>query len=137
MSRQIAITTLSTARGDSDFCYDRETCPGVHTLADRPGRLYCIVTEVTDPEQLPEFGALLEPGQTLGTIPRFVIDQMPLTYTRDTLPWTYTVAAHPDLIYCVVTVVTDRDELDAFASLMGYGEVLCIAPIMAKEVTPL
>lgn len=78
MPRHVEITTLSTTSdSDEDRCYDRQTCPGVHTVADRPGLHYCIVTEVTDPDELAAFAHLIGPGERLGTMPTSVIERMP------------------------------------------------------------
>lgn len=68
MSRKIEITTLRTLAG-SDVCTDRHTCPGIHTLADRPGRKYVVLKEVTDPAELAAFAEHMGPGEILGWTP--------------------------------------------------------------------
>ncbi len=61
MSRKIEITTLR-----SMSCADRHTCPGIHALADRPGRKYVILTAATDPDELAAFAEHMGPGEILG-----------------------------------------------------------------------
>jgi hypothetical protein len=74
-ARTIHIATLTrAAAGD---CDDQRTCPGVHTLADRPDVYYVVVKQVTDPDELTAFARHLGPGETLGTTPRSVIDEVP------------------------------------------------------------
>lgn len=63
--------------GGEDRCDDGRTCPGVHTVVDRPELYYLVVTEVTDPHELAAFAGHVGPGERLGTAPRRVIDGVP------------------------------------------------------------
>jgi hypothetical protein len=78
--RDIRITTLGSA-GDGGStldgeCTDGRTCPGVHVVSDRPGLYYVVTSQVTDPQELQAFAALVGPGEALGTIPREVLDRV-------------------------------------------------------------
>jgi hypothetical protein len=95
MPRNMTITTHWSARG-SAVCNTNRTCPGVHSLADRPDVLYIVgreiaslgtsrvlcevpeaihasgrvvTTRVTDPEELAAFADEIGPGEVLGTVP--------------------------------------------------------------------
>lgn len=71
MARKIEITTHWSAAqdGGDQMCSDRRTCPGVHTVADRPDLRYVVLTAVTDPDELAAFADHIGPGEILGTAP--------------------------------------------------------------------
>ena len=60
-SRDLTITTLRKRE-----CYDRDSCVGVHTLADRPGRTYFVLKAVTDPDELAAFASEVGEGEIIG-----------------------------------------------------------------------
>lgn len=97
MPRNLTITTHWTAAEEGvDMCNGRVTCPGVHTLADRPDLVYVIcssqvasledgrvvgavpsqihstglvtVTPVTERVELEVFAGYMGPGEILGTV---------------------------------------------------------------------
>jgi hypothetical protein len=98
MPRNLTITTHWTAAGDETMCNGRLTCPGVHTVAERPDLVYVIceaeirglaggrllgvvppqihrsgrltATRVTDPAELRAFADRMAPGEVLTTVPR-------------------------------------------------------------------
>jgi len=107
MPRNLTITTLWTAAWRNSNV-DR-TCPGEHVLPDRPGVRYVITREVdlaTATAFLAEQDIHLEPGQAVGAVP----EQMSAAG------------------YLVSTLVTDPDELAAFADLMAPNEQLGMVP---------
>jgi hypothetical protein len=98
MPRNLTITTHWTAAEEGlDMCNGRVTCPGVHTLADRPDLVFVIcsarvgsledgraigavppqihptgrvaVTRVTARVELEAFAGYMGPGEILGTVP--------------------------------------------------------------------
>ncbi len=98
MPRNLTIATHWTAADEgADMCNGRVTCPGVHTVADRPALVYVIcaseirglddgrligavpaqihpagrvtVTRVIDPTELDAFADRLGLGEVLGTVP--------------------------------------------------------------------
>jgi hypothetical protein len=78
----IKITTLTTAAvaapSDEDaFCDVRRTCEGVHTVAGVDDRYFVIVSSVTDPEVLHAFRGYIGAGESLGTVRRPIIDEVP------------------------------------------------------------
>ena len=62
MNRTVKITTLRTI---SD-CPDINTCPGIHTVADQPGRRYVILKRVTDPDEIAAFAPYMAADEILG-----------------------------------------------------------------------
>ncbi|MGI5127175.1 DUF6879 family protein [Pseudonocardia sp. CA-107938] len=107
MTRDLTITTLWTAAWeDSD---EDRNCPGEHVLSDRPDVHYVItrkLDEAAAAAYLAEHDITLEPGQAVGGVPA----QM---------------SADGHL---VSTLVTDPDELAAFAELMNPREQLGTVP---------
>lgn len=98
MPRNLTITTHWTAAEEGlDMCNGRVTCPGVHTLADRPELVYVIcssrvsslrdgrvvgavpsqihqmgrvtVSPVIEGVEFEAFAAFMGPGEILGTVP--------------------------------------------------------------------
>ena len=93
----LTITTHWTAADDEKMCNGRLTCPGVHTLAERPDLVYVIcaaeirslagdrlvgavppqihptgrltAARVTDAAELREFADRMAPGEVLVTVP--------------------------------------------------------------------
>lgn len=61
MPRKFEITTLR-----STVCSERHTCPGVHTISDRPGRKYVVLKRVSDPDELAAFAHLMADDEILG-----------------------------------------------------------------------
>lgn len=107
MPRNLAITTHWTvAKGGDDIwdCNVGRTCPGVHSLADRPDVCFVISREVTDPAVLR--ARHLVSGEVLGAVPPRMSPTGFLVSTR----------------------VTDPEELAAYADRIGPGEVLGTVP---------
>ena len=107
MSRSSTVVTLWTAAwGESD---EKRTCPGEHVRPDRPDVHYVITRTVDDDvaaAYLAERGVELAAGQAVGAVPeRMSADG-----------------------HLVSTLVTDPDELAAFADLMTPDEQLGTVP---------
>lgn len=99
MPRNLTITTHWTAAEEGvDMCNGRVTCPGVHTLADRPELVYVICSaEVRS----------LNDGRVVGAVPTQIHSTGRVT----------------------MTLVTDREETQAFAGYMGPGEIVGTVPV--------
>lgn len=113
MSRNLIIATLWTAAWRNSNV-DR-TCPGEHLLPDRPDVHY-VITRRIDPATaaayLAEHDIQMEPGQAVGAVPeRMNVDG-----------------------HLVSTLVTDPDELAAFAALMAPDEQLGTVPAAYRPV---
>ncbi len=103
MPRTITMTTLWTAAWRESNV--NRTCPGEHQLPDRPDVHHVITRRVDDAtaaDYLAHHDINLRPGQVLGSVPPRM---------------------SPDG-YLVSTLVTDPDELAAFAELMAPDEQL-------------
>jgi hypothetical protein len=129
--RNLTIVTHWTAADDTQMCNGRLTCPGVHTVADRPDLVYVICAaeirglaggrlvgavptqihltgrvtgdRVTDPAELSAFADRMAPGEVLLTVPL--------------ADWAG-----------AVPVGAAACELSAFADRMAPGEVLLTGP---------
>lgn len=76
MTRKIEINTVRTIDSDGvvhHVCNDGRTCPGLHTIADRPGRTYVVVTQLDDDEAA-QFAPLLGKGETVGWVPTKLLE---------------------------------------------------------------
>lgn len=107
MPRNLVITTHWTVtKGGTDMwdCNVGRSCPGVHSLADRPDVCFVISREVADPAVLRSWH--LVSGEVLGAVP----PRMSATG------------------FLVSARVTDPEELAAFADRIGPGEVLGTVP---------
>lgn len=71
MARHVQITTLRTLD-----CPDRFACPGLHRVADRPGRVYIVTTTVTDAVELAAFADHVGEGEQLGWVPDELIPEV-------------------------------------------------------------
>ncbi|MHA6631844.1 DUF6879 family protein [Pseudonocardia sichuanensis] len=111
MPRTITMTTLWTAAWrDSNV---NRSCPGEHQLSDRPDVHHVIsrrVDDATAAAYLADHDINLRPGQVLGAVPPRM---------------------SPDG-YLVSTLVTDPDELAAFADLMAPDEQLGTVPAAGR-----
>lgn len=65
MDRKIKITTLRT----TNSCPDIRSCPGIHQIADRPGRRYVVLKRVTDPNEVAAFASRVADDEVLGWAP--------------------------------------------------------------------
>jgi hypothetical protein len=72
VDRKITITTVRTIGPEGQLhdgvCSDRWQCPGLHTVADRPGRTY-VVLKAVDPAEAKAFAPLLGDGEIVGWVP--------------------------------------------------------------------
>lgn len=60
MARKIVITTVRSN------CPDRQVCPAILAMADRPERRYVVLTEVTDPDELAALAPFVGAGEVVG-----------------------------------------------------------------------
>jgi hypothetical protein len=60
MARKIVITTVRNS------CPDRQVCPAILTIEDRPDRRYVVLTQVTDPDELAALKPFVGAGEVVG-----------------------------------------------------------------------
>ena len=114
MPRNPTITTLWTAAWKESNV--NRTCPGEHLLPERAELHYVITRRITDAEAvayLAEHGIRLKPGQVVGAVPERMSSDG----------------------YLISTLVTDAEELAAFADLMAPDEQL--GTVSAAERRPI
>ena len=107
MPRNLTITTLWTAAWRESNV--NRTCPGEHLLPHRPDVHYVITRRVDDDTAatyLAAHGLRLESGQAVGAVPARLSSDG----------------------YLVITLVTDAQELTAFADLMAHDKQLGTVP---------
>lgn len=114
MPSNLTIATLWTAAWQESNV--NRTCPGEHLLPERPELHYVITRKITDAEAvayLAEHGTQLKPGQVVGAVPQRMSSDG----------------------YLISTLVTDAEELAAFADLMALDEQL--GTVSAAERSPI
>lgn len=114
MPSNLTIATLWTAAWQESNV--NRTCPGEHLRPEQPELHYVITRKISDAEAvayLAEHGTQLKPGQVVGAVPQRMCSDG----------------------YLVSTLVTDSEELAAFADLMAPDEQLGTVP--AAERAPI
>lgn len=73
MDRKIEITTLRTLAND---CPDNIDCPSINKIADRPGRRYVVLKQVTDPAEQAALAHLVGPDELVGWAPDQLFEEV-------------------------------------------------------------